>query len=194
MYFFLEKLYDELSTLKRVELNEFYIESLLLEIDLDETRLLHELFGYVGGDELKRLCTELSKQSDSFLEAMIEENSEASASGDEVAVSPAKASKKATKAKLAGANKKGEMLDARANINKSLKASTAVKAEKGSNSKIASKPISIRKESTDLKSAQNRTIAADSQKSSKKTNSKSSNKISSSKSSLLKRNIFLSYC
>lgn len=170
--------------MKRVELNEFYIESLLLEIDLDEIRLLHELFGYVGEDGLKRLGTELSKQSDSLLEAMIEENSEASASGDEIALSPTKATKKTTKAKLVGANKKGEMLGARANI-KSLKASTAVKAEKGSSSKLASKLISyVKKEPTESKSVQKRTTVTASQKSSKKTSSKSSTK-NSSKSNFL---------
>lgn len=64
----IKKSYNELSDLKKVELNEFYVESLLLEIDLDDIRLLNELFNIVSGEtsledveksELYELATDL---------------------------------------------------------------------------------------------------------------------------------------
>ena len=52
----IKQLYNEIPSLKRVELNEFYIESLLLEIDLDEIKLLNELFNIVNEDEDTSFC------------------------------------------------------------------------------------------------------------------------------------------
>lgn len=47
----IKKLFNELPSLRRVELNELYVESLLLEIDIEEIRQINQLFGIVKEEE-----------------------------------------------------------------------------------------------------------------------------------------------
>jgi hypothetical protein len=44
-------MFTQISVLKKVELNEFYIESLLLEVETDELKLFNQLFNLISGDD-----------------------------------------------------------------------------------------------------------------------------------------------
>ena len=47
-----EKNFSELPDLKKAELNQLYIEGLLLETETDEAKLLNELFNLVKNDQV----------------------------------------------------------------------------------------------------------------------------------------------
>jgi hypothetical protein len=61
----IERLYGELPQLKRVELSECFVEGLLLEVDLDEVRLLGELPALATHHEFARLAEALKDRSQS---------------------------------------------------------------------------------------------------------------------------------
>ena len=61
----IERLYGEVPQLKRVELSECFIEGLLLEVDLDEVRLLGELPALATHHEFARLVEALKDRSQS---------------------------------------------------------------------------------------------------------------------------------
>jgi hypothetical protein len=61
----IERLYGELPQLNRVELSECFIEGLLLEVDLDEVRLLGELPALTTHHEFTRLVEGLKDRSQS---------------------------------------------------------------------------------------------------------------------------------
>ena len=49
-----EKNFSDLSDLKKAELNQLYIEGLLLETETDEAKLLNELFNLVKNDQVRK--------------------------------------------------------------------------------------------------------------------------------------------